>query len=109
MGDSSSWYGESTFEGVAVKTKTDTVWVHSSDLRPGDLVHRSKDGPDAPSGHWGVVIVRTEKGLGWRYDTDPVGSVHLNHEPRFYNAGWMWEVRMPRPEPEVNEFGPVSP
>lgn len=89
------------------------VLIDATELRVGDHIKRGHDNEKTrqmgATGVWNVMVVKQNGKLGYmdKY------SGKFNAETGVSAARWvagvkLW-VRMPRPEPEVNEFGPITP
>lgn len=85
-----------------------TVMVKTEALQHGDYLVARVNRSGLKEG-WDVYFWNKGSVLGWGSSNKPGTKVRIS--PGFFQD-WKndtWEVRLPRPEPEVNEFGPVSP
>lgn len=90
---------------IQMGKKYDVIMVEGDQIRPGDHIetqHVTKAGGSVA--RWGVEVVRTSKGLGWKYPGENLVTTEV--DDRFKPGNW-FKVR--RPRPETNEFGEVTP
>lgn len=104
--------GRITVEKTETKVEGEEL-IDATELRPGDYIIRGEKGPLSNKlgtwGNWQVTVVKRGDQLGFidSYTKDFLTETNRNGA-RWIRGVKFW-VRTPRPEPESNEFGLVSP
>lgn len=87
-----------------------TEIVEGCDLRHGDVLVEWLDANKQRLSAWGYTKIERHNGQLCYYSE----SIFSSRKPGWvaddrFSAGNWYRVASPRPEPESNEFGPVSP
>lgn len=83
----------------------EVIMIEGNEIRPGDYIetqHKTREGVSIA--RWGVNVVRTAKGLGWKYAGESLVTTEV--DDRFKAGNWFRIRRFP---PPTNEFGEVTP
>lgn len=84
--------------------------VEGCDLRHGDIILYECTSDGVPGSSWGGTRVERHNGLiCWWDDGNWSGSAPRWNPDKRFSKGNFFRVVSPRAEPEINEFGPVSP